>query len=311
MSRIHHPSRRQACPHAAPRCPGQGRPRDRGRRRDEYAKTLGITPELWVGDFDSVTDELEAEFAAIPQNRYPQDKDNTDGELAVAEALSRGATSLVLAGAFGGRGDHAFLHVALAIRGRRKDCRSSSPAAIRKPIRCCPARATSTSRMARCSASSASRTFPACPLWAPDGRSTASRCHSAHRSPSPTRCAATCASRSPLAARCSLPTHTRARTSRFNGSSTSDARRHRADVRRHAVARRRRIVGVGRRPHRAGRPQRFRKIVAPEGRGRPDRAAGWRNFPPAFRNHPLPAADAGHGRLRHRPRLCRGGPRSR
>ena len=49
-----------------------------------HAKTLGITPELWVGDFDSVTDELEAEFAAIPQNRYPQDKDNTDGELAVA-----------------------------------------------------------------------------------------------------------------------------------------------------------------------------------------------------------------------------------
>jgi thiamine pyrophosphokinase len=68
------------------------------------------------GDFDSVTKETEAEFAAVPQNRYPHDKDNTDGELAVAEALKRGATSLVLAGAFGGRADHAFLHVALAIR---------------------------------------------------------------------------------------------------------------------------------------------------------------------------------------------------
>ena len=83
----------------------------------KHAKTLGITPELWVGDFDSVTEELAAEFAAVPQSRYPQDKDNTDGELAVAEALARGATSLVLAGAFGGaRADHAFLHVALAIR---------------------------------------------------------------------------------------------------------------------------------------------------------------------------------------------------
>lgn len=81
-----------------------------------HAKTLGIMPELWVGDFDSVTKETEAEFAAVPQKRYPHDKDNTDGELAVAEALARGATSLVLAGAFGGRADHAFLHVALAIR---------------------------------------------------------------------------------------------------------------------------------------------------------------------------------------------------
>lgn len=82
----------------------------------EHARTLGITPELWVGDFDSVSSEIAAEYASVPQDRYPQDKDNTDGELAVAEALKRGATSLVLAGSFGGRADHAFLHVALAIR---------------------------------------------------------------------------------------------------------------------------------------------------------------------------------------------------
>ena len=41
----------------------------------------------------------------------------TDGEIAVEAALARGATSLVLAGAFGGRrADHAFLHLAAAIR---------------------------------------------------------------------------------------------------------------------------------------------------------------------------------------------------
>jgi thiamine pyrophosphokinase len=83
----------------------------------KHAKTLDVTPELWVGDFDSAPEDLATEFAAIPRNRYPQEKDSTDGELAVAEALARGATSLVLAGAFGGtRADHAFLHVALAIR---------------------------------------------------------------------------------------------------------------------------------------------------------------------------------------------------
>lgn len=82
----------------------------------KHAKTLGVTPELWVGDFDSVSDEIVAEYAHVPQARYPHDKDNTDGELAVTEALARGATSLVLVGAFGGRADHAFLHVALAVR---------------------------------------------------------------------------------------------------------------------------------------------------------------------------------------------------
>ena len=83
----------------------------------KHAAMLGVTPELWVGDFDSVPDDLRADLAAVPKDRYPPDKDKTDGELAVAEALARGASSLVLAGAFGGpRADHAFLHAAMAIR---------------------------------------------------------------------------------------------------------------------------------------------------------------------------------------------------
>ena len=82
-----------------------------------HAATLGVVPELWVGDFDSAPTDLPSELADVPQLRFETDKDKTDGELAVAEALSRGATSLVLAGAFGGpRADHAFLHAAMAIR---------------------------------------------------------------------------------------------------------------------------------------------------------------------------------------------------
>jgi thiamine pyrophosphokinase len=78
---------------------------------------LGLMPELWVGDFDSVPADLPDELAAVPRKVFPAEKDMTDGELAIAEALRRGATSLVLAGAFGGkRADHAFLHLALAVR---------------------------------------------------------------------------------------------------------------------------------------------------------------------------------------------------
>lgn len=81
-----------------------------------HAGPLGLAPELWVGDFDSVTKEQRAAFADVPQKEFPSEKDMTDGELAVAEALARGATSLVFAGAFGGdRADHGYLHLAAAL----------------------------------------------------------------------------------------------------------------------------------------------------------------------------------------------------
>ncbi|MER9374742.1 thiamine diphosphokinase [Mesorhizobium sp. M0491] len=82
-----------------------------------HARLLGLVPELWVGDFDSVPAELPDDLAAVPRRTFPAEKDQTDGELAIAAALERGATRLVLAGAFGGkRADHAFLHLALALR---------------------------------------------------------------------------------------------------------------------------------------------------------------------------------------------------
>jgi thiamine pyrophosphokinase len=74
-------------------------------------------PELWLGDFDSVPSDLDPRFAGLPRETFPAEKDRTDGELAIDAALSLGATSLVLVGAFGGpRADHAFLHLALALR---------------------------------------------------------------------------------------------------------------------------------------------------------------------------------------------------
>lgn len=81
-----------------------------------HAALLGVVPELWAGDFDSVTQQERAEHAGIPVAAFPADKDATDGEIAVDEAIARGATRLVLAGAFGGpRADHAFRHLAAAL----------------------------------------------------------------------------------------------------------------------------------------------------------------------------------------------------
>ncbi|PDS79536.1 thiamine diphosphokinase [Rhizobium sp. L43] len=87
-----------------------------------HALALDITPELWVGDFDSTPDDLEGAFPDVPKQPYPAAKAATDGEIAVSEAIARGGRRLILAGALGGeRSDHALQHllsaVSLAERG--------------------------------------------------------------------------------------------------------------------------------------------------------------------------------------------------
>ena len=82
-----------------------------------HAAALRLVPELWLGDFDSVPKKLENAYPDVPREVFPTEKDKTDGELAVETALARGATHLILAGAFGGpRADHAFLHLSLAVK---------------------------------------------------------------------------------------------------------------------------------------------------------------------------------------------------
>lgn len=82
-----------------------------------HAAALGILPELWIGDFDSAPEEIDRIFADVPRIAFPEDKDRTDGELAVEAARERGATDLLLAAAFGGpRADHAMLHALHALR---------------------------------------------------------------------------------------------------------------------------------------------------------------------------------------------------
>lgn len=82
-----------------------------------HAAGLGLEPELWVGDFDSTPAELIDAWPQVRREPYPPAKNETDGEIATEAALSRGARSLILAGALGGeRSDHAFMHLLYAIR---------------------------------------------------------------------------------------------------------------------------------------------------------------------------------------------------
>ncbi|MBB3611670.1 thiamine diphosphokinase [Rhizobium sp. BK602] len=82
-----------------------------------HAVALGVTPELWVGDFDSTPPDLRGAFPDVPKQPYPAAKAATDGEIAVTEAIDRGATRLILAGAMGGeRSDHAIQHLLYGIQ---------------------------------------------------------------------------------------------------------------------------------------------------------------------------------------------------
>lgn len=79
------------------------------------ALALDLTPAGVLGDFDSASpaEVAEAERRGWPLTRVPRQKDQTDTELAVNWALEQGASSIVLAGATGGRLDHTLANVML------------------------------------------------------------------------------------------------------------------------------------------------------------------------------------------------------
>jgi thiamine pyrophosphokinase len=78
-----------------------------------HAAKLGLTPELWLGDFDSADSPLAKRFADVPCEAWPGDKPVSDGQIAIRHALDADASEIVLAGALGGeRSDHAFFNLA-------------------------------------------------------------------------------------------------------------------------------------------------------------------------------------------------------
>ena len=78
------------------------------------ARALGLAPDLLVGDMDSLPPGLlaDAEARGIEVLQARTDKDESDSELAVLEAVRRGATRVTVLGAFGGpRLDHALANL--------------------------------------------------------------------------------------------------------------------------------------------------------------------------------------------------------
>ncbi len=80
-----------------------------------HALALGLTPDVVIGDLDSLSAEevrdLEARGAQLI--RHPRDKDQTDLELALAHARDLAARDVLLLGLLGGRLDQTLANVFL------------------------------------------------------------------------------------------------------------------------------------------------------------------------------------------------------
>ncbi|GLV47735.1 thiamine pyrophosphokinase [Thermus sp. LT1-2-5] len=78
-----------------------------------HALALGLTPEVWLGDFDSSPPWLQSALPS-PKEALPREKDLTDGEALLQKALALGAGEVLLLGGIGGRLDHTLAHLALS-----------------------------------------------------------------------------------------------------------------------------------------------------------------------------------------------------
>lgn len=72
------------------------------------ARRLGVTPDILIGDFDSYDEPLPKDIKTI---RFPVEKDDTDGMLALREGLRRGFNSFALLFSLGGRLDHTMANI--------------------------------------------------------------------------------------------------------------------------------------------------------------------------------------------------------
>jgi thiamine pyrophosphokinase len=83
-----------------------------------HALALGLTPEIIVGDLDSLSPEVisRMEGAGIALHRHPAYKDQTDLELALQLAVAEKPDEILLVTALGGRLDQMLANILLLTR---------------------------------------------------------------------------------------------------------------------------------------------------------------------------------------------------
>jgi thiamine pyrophosphokinase len=82
--------------------------------------TLGLTPDLILGDLDSAkpSDVEKFENSGVSVRRYPAEKDETDLELGINAAFEYGAAAIRIVAALGKRLDHTLGNIYLLTQPR-------------------------------------------------------------------------------------------------------------------------------------------------------------------------------------------------
>ncbi|HKI54043.1 MAG TPA: thiamine diphosphokinase [Anaerolineales bacterium] len=80
-----------------------------------HASALGLRPDLVIGDMDSTDSEILQKLQSddVPIELFPQDKNETDLELAIQHAVGRKPQEVLIVAALGGRLDQTLANITL------------------------------------------------------------------------------------------------------------------------------------------------------------------------------------------------------
>lgn len=78
-----------------------------------HALGLGFKPHIILGDFDSLSRDLQEELSGkfVEWIAYDKEKDKSDSELALDHAIEKGYRTILLFGVFGSRLDHMLTNI--------------------------------------------------------------------------------------------------------------------------------------------------------------------------------------------------------
>ncbi len=81
-----------------------------------HCQKMGIVPDMVIGDFDSIDPDVLKNFPEDKILRFPQEKDETDLELAILEALKTNPERITVFGALEKKTDHLLGNLFLLLR---------------------------------------------------------------------------------------------------------------------------------------------------------------------------------------------------
>lgn len=84
----------------------------------QNALQIGVKPDLIIGDLDSVSEIILSDFkeSGVPIKSFPPQKNESDLEIAIDEAVGMNPKEIIIIGALGKRIDHTLFNIFLLLK---------------------------------------------------------------------------------------------------------------------------------------------------------------------------------------------------